>query len=116
MSDVETKDVVKDDLVVREYTEDELTRTFTISVEAYKILMEVVDEADSRGLNSSAQFWLERLTRQHAKVTMGLWKKADDVSIFTQAQRGSKSAQVALLASLGIKGEDAKELLKKIGK
>ena len=108
--------VAVEEKVLREYSEEELTRTFTISEECYNTLMEIVNEADSRGLNSSAQFWLERLTKQHAKVQANLWKKADDVSIFTQAQRGSRQAQVALLASLGIKGDKAQELLKNIGK
>lgn len=105
---------VEEQKELREYTEEELTRTFTISEECYNILRETVDDADARGLNSSMQFWLERFVKQHSKVQANLWKKADDQSIFSQAQRGSNQAKLAVLASLGIKGDAATELLKRV--
>jgi hypothetical protein len=104
----------EEEKVLREYTEEELTRTFTISEECYANLMEMVSEAESRGLNTSAQFWLESQALKHFKVTQNLWKKADDTSMFTRAQRGNVTAKLAVLASLGVKGEEAKKLLGKL--
>lgn len=104
----------KEETVIREYTLAEAERTFTLSEETIAILMETTSEADGRGLNSSMQFWAERFIKQHAKVQANLWKVADDKSIFANAQRGSQSAKLAVLASLGIKGDAATQLLKGI--
>ena len=85
-----------------------------ISQETYAIVNEVAERAGGRGLQDGFQFWLERLACQHAKVQENLWNKADDGSMFARAQKGNTQAKLAVLASLGLKGEAAQKFLASI--
>lgn len=82
-----------------------------ISQECYDAVKAIAERASGRGLQDGFEFWLCRLAQQHAKVQENLWDKADDSSIFTRAQKGNTQAKLAVLASLGIKGDAAKQML-----
>ena len=85
-----------------------------VSQECYDTVKEIAERASGRGLQDGFQFWLERLACQHAKVQENLWNKADDGSMFARAQKGNTQAKLAVLASLGLKGEAAQKFLASI--
>ena len=82
-----------------------------ITQECYDAIQATRERASGRGLQDGFEYWLCRLAVQHAKVQENLWDKADDSSIFSRAQKGNTQAKIAVLASLGIKGDAAKQFL-----
>ena len=85
-----------------------------ISQQCYDEVNAIRERASSRGLQDGFDYWLCSLAMKHAKVQENLWNKADDISIFTRAQKGNTQAKMAVLASLGIKGDAAKAFLANI--
>lgn len=84
--------------------------------ETYDVVAAIAETAGARGMQDGFTFWLCRLAKQHAKVQENLWRKADDTSMFVRAQHGNTQAMIAVLASIGVKGDKASELLSQLRK
>jgi hypothetical protein len=115
MSDTQVVEMKSEAVVVEKLVnEGEEHLVVVITQETYDAIRAIADTASERGLQDGFEYWLQRLAVQHAKVQENLWKKADDTSIFARAQKGNTQARVAVLASLGIKGDDVQKFLKSL--
>jgi hypothetical protein len=74
-----------------------------ITQECYDEVKGIVERATERGLDSRFENWLCRLAIQHVKVQEKLWDNSDDASILKRAKAGNKQAQLAILATIGLK-------------
>lgn len=63
-----------------------------ISQETYDAVMEVVDRATARGLESSFDYWLGKCAESGAQAKIRTWDDRDVVSLMAQARKGNATA------------------------
>ena len=87
-------------------TEDKSHLIIEITQECYDEVENIVARATERGLDTSFEGWVCRLTIQHAKVQNKLWDNSDDSSLLKRAKQGHRPSQIAIISSLGLKLSD----------
>jgi hypothetical protein len=74
----------------------------TLSEESYTKLMEVVERATERGLDSDFDHWLNDAIKTGTQARLRTWNDRDVVSLFKQASSGNAKAKEKLAKLLKV--------------